>query len=476
MPERALRILQISTSDSIGGGHVIPWNLFCSYRARGYGSWLAVGYKNGDDPDVLAIPRANYRGSWRRLWLSLEKRLQSFEGIGYAVSRSLLRTIANPADELGPRFGAEDFNHPGTYRLLELVPNMPDVLHCHNLHGGYFDLRSLPWLSKRVPVILTLHDAWLLTGHCAHSLDCERWKAGCGRCPDLTLYPAIRHDSTAYNWRRKQRIYTGSRLYVATPSRWLMDKVAQSMIAPAVVEARVIPNGVDQSIFCPADQRQAKEALQLPAEAKILLCVGNRIQSNIWKDYKTMRAAIGQAAERLQKQRVVFIALGEDGPGERIGQMEVRCLPYQKDSAIVARYYQAADLYIHAARADTFPTTILEALACGTPVVATAVGGIPEQVKGLKLSTSRKVHWDGNTYGRDKATGLLVPPAGVEEMADGIGWLLEADLLRRHMSENAAREAHERFDLERQVDDYLGWYEELAQVARAARETAAASS
>jgi glycosyltransferase involved in cell wall biosynthesis len=478
MLERALRILQVSTSDSVGGGHIIPWNLFRSYRARGYGSWLAVGRKLSSDSDVLLIPRREPQRSWCRLWLTLSGHLGFFGGRVRGAWRlaDVARALAEPRRWFDEYRGIEDFHFPGSWQLLRLGPKSPDVVHFHNLHGGYFDLEALPWLSRELPVVLTLHDAWLLSGHCAHSLDCERWKAGCGRCPDLSLYPAVRRDATAYNWRRKQRIYAGSRLYVATPSRWLMDRVAQSMLASATVEARVIPNGVDLSVFRPADKRQARAALQLPEDAKILLCSGYRIQSNIWKDYQTVRAAIGQAAERLQKQRVIFIALGEEGAGERIGQMEVRCLPYQKDSAVVARFYQAADLYIHAARADTFPTTILEALACGTPVVATAVGGIPEQVRGLKASTSRKVHSDGNIHGMDKATGLLVPPAGVEEMARGIERLLKADLLRRRMSENAAKDARERFDLERQVNDYLEWYEELAQGAGAASETAARSS
>jgi len=254
MADRPLRILQVNTVDIGGGAEKVALDLFRSYRARGHSSSLAVGYRFGNDPEVVPIPRCYRRSSWSRLWLSLEKRLQPFDGIGYAVSRALLRTAANPTEELGPYFGVEDFNHSGTHGLLELVPNEPDVVHCHNLHGAYFDLRVLPRLSQRVPVVLTLHDAWLLTGHCAHSFECERWKSGCGRCPDLTLYPAIKRDATAYNWRRKRNIFSKSRLFVATPSKWLMDKVEQSMLRHAIVDARVISNGVDLSVFHPADR------------------------------------------------------------------------------------------------------------------------------------------------------------------------------------------------------------------------------
>jgi hypothetical protein len=134
--DRPLRILQVSTFDINGGAEKVAWNLFHAYRERGFESWLAVGTKRGDDPDVISIASLADQSSWRRPWLTLEKQLQSFEGTGYSVCRTLLRTIANPADELGPRLGVEDFNHPGTRRLLELIPHRPDIVHCHNLHGG----------------------------------------------------------------------------------------------------------------------------------------------------------------------------------------------------------------------------------------------------------------------------------------------------------------------------------------------------
>lgn len=87
-----------------------------------------------------------------------------------------------------------------------------------------------------------------------------------------------------------------------------------------------------------------------------------------------MRAAIALVAERCTGQKILFIAVGENAPPEQIGKAEILFVPYQKDSKVVAAYYQVADIYLHAAKADTFPTTILKALACGTPVVATSVG------------------------------------------------------------------------------------------------------
>jgi glycosyltransferase involved in cell wall biosynthesis len=464
--ERPLRILQVSTVDIAGGAEKVARNLFQAYRVRGFESWLAVGTKRSDDPNIISIPKSKQGSFWSRPWLTLEERLQSFEGFGYALCRAFLRALANPANELGPRLGVEDFNHPGTHRLLELVPRRPDIVHCHNLHGGYFDLRVLSSLCRHVPVFLTLHDAWLLSGHCSHSFACERWKFGCGRCPDLTIYPRISRDATSYNWRRKRGIFAKCRLYVATPCRWLMQKVEQSILAPAVEQSRVIPYGIELNVFQPAPKHKARTLLGLSQDAEVLVFTANHAQRNIFKDYQTMRTALARLAAHSTRRRLLLIAVGQDLPAERIGRAEVRFVPYQSDPEAVARYYQAADLYLHAAKADTFPNAVLEALACGTPVVATAVGGIPEQVKGLASIScgSKSCGSNGvgmNTYGPDEATGVLTAAGDAETIAIAVERLLNDEKLRQRLGQNAATDARKRFDLERQVDNYSDWYKEL---------------
>src|SRR4029079_3044623 len=157
---------------------------------------------------------------------------------------------------------------------------------------------------------------------------------------------------------------------------------------------------------------------------KTLLFTANGIRKNIWKDYETMKAAVTKVAQRMQDANLIFIALGEEGPPEKIGQAEVRFVPYQKDRRVVACYYQAADLYIHAARAEVCPLAIIEALGCGTPVVATGVGGIPEEVKGLELPEFSVWNSGLNRYGAEEATGVLVPGGDAKAMAEGIERLL----------------------------------------------------
>jgi glycosyltransferase involved in cell wall biosynthesis len=433
--DSSLRILTVSTSDFAGGAERVAWNLFHEYRRRGYQSNLAVGYRKVDDPNVFSLRNHEQRNAWFSL----------VSGVGAKLNNAKLKRVsellAEPIRAADQFAGLEDFNFPGAWKLLELTPERPSLIHCHNLHGDYFDLRALPWLSNKVPVVVSLHDAWLLSGHCAHSFDCERWRTGCGECPDLTIYPAIRRDATARNWQRKQRIFARSKLYVSTACQWLMNKVNDSVLAPGVCESRIIPYGVDLSVFRPHDRIAARKDLGLPEKSHIILFAANRIKQNIWKDYDTMRAAIARVAIDLKDQPVTFVALGEDAPAEQLGTAEMRFYPFHSDINDVARFYQAANLYLHGARIDTFPNAVLEALACGTPVVATAVGGIPEQID-------------------DGRTGFLVPPADVSAMASRIVQALDADTNQR-MSAAAAQEASARFSLDRHVEDHLKWYKEI---------------
>jgi glycosyltransferase involved in cell wall biosynthesis len=155
-----------------------------------------------------------------------------------------------------------------------------------------------------------------------------------------------------------------------------------------------------------------------------------------------MRAAAVKAAARPSLHDAVFVVLGGAGPEISEGNVSISFVSYQNDRETVARYYQAADVYLHAAIADTFPGAVAEAMACGTPVVGTETGGIPELV----------------SHGR---TGFVVPPRDADAMADRIEQLLTDDGLRERMSAAAAERARQEFGLDRQVGAYLHWYSEI---------------
>lgn len=439
-----LHILQLSASDRMGGAEKIAMTLFNGYRAQGHRSWLAVGQKTTTDPDIFLLDNDRSRSPWSRLCSAAARSLNPINRVkGIKRLQLLLRdTLGQPTRTARRNRGEEDFDFPATADLLNLPPQRPHLLHCHNLHSptGYFDLRALPHLSKQLPVVLTLHDAWLLSGHCAHSFECDRWKTGCGQCPDLSIYPSIPRDATAFNWSRKKSLFEQSRLFITTPSQWLMDRVQQSILAPAIADAKVIHNGIDLDIFHPADPRAARAALNLPLDARILLFAANHIRSNPFRDFATMQEALRRVAHNWQGPPLLFVALGEDLPEEKIASATLRFVPFQKDERAVARYYQAADLYVHGTRADTFPTTVLEALACGKPVVASRVGGIPEQVN-------------------ENQTGHLVPIGDPAAMASALLSLLTNDPKRQSMSDAAAQTAKDRFNRTRQIDQTLAWYQ-----------------
>jgi glycosyltransferase involved in cell wall biosynthesis len=315
-------------------------------------------------------------------------------------------------------------------------------------------------LSRQVPLVLTLHDAWLLSGHCAQSIDCHRWLSGCGHCPDLTLYPAIRRDNTAANFNRKRSIFTGTRAYVSAPSAWLLDRARRSHLAGSMVEGRVMPNGVDMRLFAPGARDEARALLGLGVDARVLLFVAARGAANSWKDFNTLRAAVAQLANDSSIGPVVCLVLGHSRPSEKVGGVEFRYLGAEADRRRVARVYRAADLYVHATRADTFPLTILEALASAIPVVASAAGGIPEQIRHLPIEGLPDPP-RAAVSSADQASGTLVPVGDVAAMSKAISTLLGDVPLLTRLGANARRDAVARFSQELMIDRWLAWYAQI---------------
>ena len=458
MTTKQLRVAHISPTVEGGGAEQVVRTLHEQMLARGIGSSLLVGHGKAMAEGAVRIPdpgadslSAKMMGASARMLEPIGRWSRPFARVAAAVGS------ARSPRHLWDRYrGREYFGYPGTKLVPRLLRPRPDVLHCHNLHGDFFDLRALGPLSHRLPVVLTLHDEWLLTGHCAYSFACERWRGGCGACPDLTIYPAIHRDGSAANWRAKRAIYHRSRLHVSTPSRWLMDRAQASMLAEGAVSWRVIPNGVDRRVFHPGDQRAARSLLGLPEGRPIVLFAANRVSSNAFKDYTTVAAAVRRIGASPGAERPVLVALGAR-EGEAPG-LDVRLVPFESDRIRVAAYYRAADAYLHAARADNMPMTILEALACGTPVVATAVGGIPEEIISLAGAPGA---WSGPAESVERATGVLVAPMDADAMASAAAAIVSNPALRSCLSANASADAAAQFDVVRQVDETIAWYREI---------------
>ena len=458
-----MNVVLVSASDTGGGAHKVANSLHRGFRSRGHSTAMAVAVRQSDDPDVREFPvgistrRRIAHGVVRRAIRPLARHVRPLRG-PIKTLRLALRT-AHPVGYLRARSaGREFFDFPGTRQLLDLVPFEPEIVHLHNLHTGYFDLRFLPTLSATVPVALTLHDEWTFTGHCAYSLVGDRWRNGCYSCPDLETHPAMRRDATHDNWLAKRAIYQQSRLYVTAPSRWLLERAQQSILAAGVADWRHIPNGVDRRYFSPGDRQAARDLLGLPRDPSILLFAANALNRNPFKDFATIESAVERIAREMRDRELLLVALGDDGPSRRVGNAELRFVPYESAPTRIAAYYRACDIYLHAANADTFPTTILEALAVGRPVVATAVGGIHEQIRSLAGAPGG---WQGATVDPAAATGVLVPAHDPAAMSAAAAALLADDGLRDRLGQNAAMDAADRFDFDRQLVATAAWYRDV---------------
>ena len=224
-----------------------------------------------------------------------------------------------------------------------------------------------------------------------------------------------------------------------------MDKVGDlgSILKPAVTDFRVIPNGVDLATFRPAHKSQIREFLQIPKEAFVLLFVATDAKTNMYKDYTTIHAALEIVSMETLNKKIVFLALGGSDTEEcYLGDTLIKSIPYVSDPEEMAKYYQAADVYLHASRAETFGIVIIEAMACGTPVIATDVGGIPELIK-------------------NGETGFVVPPADFRAMAIKILYLLEDVEARTKISFAAAEDVKKRFGLDQMINGYLDYYQQV---------------
>jgi glycosyltransferase involved in cell wall biosynthesis len=455
----ARRILLINNSDIGSGAARIGWSLLNGYLDRGHDAWYAVDVKQSGSRYVLPVRERGWANPWRRTFHQLGDAFIPLIGTvrGARWAREQLRRLGSPSRLLDWWQGREEIAFPVTRDFLASLSPHPDIVHCHDMLGGYFDLRALPGLSWQAPTVLTLHNAWLLSGHCSQPGVCDRWRTGCGQCPDLRLYPSLRRDGTAGNWARKSAILAASRVYVATPSRWLMDMVDASLVRPGTVQTRVIPHGVDLRTFQPGDMATARRQLDIPADARVMLLVAAGGFQNLWKDPHTLQDALALAARNLPGERLLLLVVGGGGDAREEG-VDTRFVPFQDSPDRMAAFYRSADVVVHVTKADTFPTVVLEALACGKPVIATNVGGIPEQVRTLSHADSAP---HGQSWPAEKATGVLVPPRDPRALAHWIERLLRDDPLREQLGRNARADAVRRFDVQRQVDDYLAWYEEI---------------
>jgi len=448
--KRKLRILQVTSAVEGGGGEQISLRLHRAFRQRGHRSMLFAGrLKNISEEDIFQIPDRWDVSPWARGVRAVFRSALALTG-GRGATRlfPFFEALAFPRVAWDLWRGHEDYTQPGSRRLPALAPEPPDIILLHNLHArwnrreGFFDLEYLPELSGHAPLILFPQDPWLATGHCGHPIDCPRWRAGCGQCPDLKIYPSIRRDATAWNFRRKRKIFNRSRLYLAAPSQWLMTMFEDSEILLA--GKRLIRNSVDTALFTPGGRRAARLALGLDPSRRIIMVSGNHLKINPWKGYGWVLETAERMSRMKRLPKVDFLCVGDEGAPAEFGSVRIVFAGFVKDAARMPAYYRAADIYFHPSRADTAPFSVLEAMATGLPVVATSIGGIPEQVE-------------------DGRTGFLTAPGDTEAMAARLAGLLRSPQKSGAMGKRARARAVGLFDFNRQVSEFIEWMQKLSE-------------
>lgn len=268
------------------------------------------------------------------------------------------------------------FSTRATHRLVRQIEAIsPDIIHLHNIHGYYLDYRVLfDYLAKRkTPVIWTLHDCWPLTGHCAYyateSGVCEQWQTGCVRCPKCGDYPASLCDSAKADYAVKKRLFAAVENLTMVPvSEWMARNVARSFLGDKPI--RTIRNGVNLQVFYPRENRaELRRKWGVRSDCYVLLGV-----ASIWDKRKGYDDLL-QLAET-EGCELVIVGLSEQQkqslPAGVIGIVRT------ENQQQLAELYSLADLFVNPTYSDTFPTTNLEALACGTPVLTYRTDGSPE--------------------------------------------------------------------------------------------------
>jgi glycosyltransferase involved in cell wall biosynthesis len=298
----------------------------------------------------------------------------------------------------------------------------PDVIQLHNIHGYYVSYRLLfDYLNKKnIPVVWTLHDCWSFTGHCSHflSANCEKWMTGCYDCPKKAYYPQSLIDRSSRNYELKKALFTANSNLTAVPvCQWLADLVKQSFLKNADIE--VIKNGVDLNVFAPKPRTNDGMVRVLGV-------------SNVWQEAKGL-CDFCDLREMLNPEQFEIILVGLTE--EQIKQLPKGIKGITRTSSVeeLVNYYSNADVFVNPTYADTFPTTNIEALACGTPVITYNTGGSPEAI--------------------DENTGIVVPKGDKEALREAVIEVVTS--MDKYGSEVCRKRAVENFNKDDRFGDYI---------------------
>ena len=319
-----------------------------------------------------------------------------------------------------------------TKKLIEEIKRIkPDIIHLHNIHGYYLNYPILfNFLSKYdVPVVWTLHDCWSFTGHCAHYVfeKCFKWQTVCNHCSQLNQYPkSLGLDCSNNNFKIKQKYFTSlKKLYIIPVSNWLAEETKKSFLKKYPIQ--VIHNGINIQNFTPYKVSKEEKGI---TEKFIILGV-----ASVWSDRKGFNDFISLRKLLPDEYSIILVGLSQN----QIKQLPKGIQGIQRTNSVheLAEYYSIADVFINPTWEDTFPTTNLEALACGTPVITYRTGGSTEAI--------------------DEMTGVIIEPGDLKKLAQEI--IIMCNRKEKNQISNICRKrAIELFDKNKCYEKYLNLY------------------
>ena len=401
-----MRILQINTTVNFGSTGRIAEDIGKVLIANGHESYIAYG-------------RGNQTSESKLIKIGTQKDI-----ILHGLKTALV-------DRHG--FGSKE----ATQKLIAQIEKIkPDAVGLHNIHGYYLNIEVLfNYLgTKNIPIVWTLHDCWAFTGHCTYfdSVGCEKWKIQCEKCPKKSYYPtSYLLDNSKKNYLEKKELFNKvANGMVITPSKWLKNLAEESFLKYSVTN---IYNGIDLQVFKPQlDLKLIKEKYQISID-KIILGV-----ASIWDERKGLNDFIA-LQKIVSNSQILLVGLSE----KQIKQLPTGIIGIKRTDNIeeLAALYALAEVFVNPTYQDNFPTTNLEALACGTPVITYNTGGSPEAI--------------------DELTGKIVPKGNIHALAEAIEEVLNNG--KSFYTKACRLRAENRFNKEDRYMDYLVIFEKIVQ-------------
>lgn len=326
-----------------------------------------------------------------------------------------------------------------TKRFIQEIERIkPDVINLHNIHGYYLNVEILfEYLAKMdIPVVWTLHDCWPFTGHCSYfdRYHCEKWKIGCHHCPNSKGYPkSLFLDRSKANYTRKKELFNRPKniTFVAV-CQWMANNVKESFLGGYPVET--IYNGVDVDIFHPSDKQSlllSKNRMGIDNHKKVVLGV-----ASTWDKRKGLDDFITMSAQLPSDYQIILVGLND----KQIANLPSNIIGIKRTENVsqLAELYSLAEVFVNPTYVDNFPTTNIEALACGTPVVTYRTGGSPEAI--------------------DEKTGVVVNQGDMNLLLSAVEYVAK----NKSVYTNACRDrAVECFNKQDRFSDYVNLFDKI---------------